>query len=85
MFIRFPTDFNGTPWAVKVTDDAITVTAQANELPGPDTTSKGSGDFYLAISGDLQPATNGEFHLATDTPAGRCSKTMNCSTHRTSR
>ena len=85
MFIRSPTDFNGTPWAVKVTVGAITVHRPGQRAPGPDTTSKGSGDFYLAISGDLQPATNGDFHLATDTPAGRCSKTMNCSTHRTSR
>src|SRR6202022_1348865 len=50
----------------EVTVGAITVTAQANELPDRHDT-QGSGDFYLAISGDLQLATNGDFHLATDT------------------
>jgi hypothetical protein len=56
-----------------VTVGAITVTAQANELPDRHDT-QGSGDFYLAtngdthlaISGDLQLATNGDFHMATD-------------------
>jgi hypothetical protein len=28
--------------------------------------ARGDGDFYLAASGDLQPATSGDFLMATD-------------------
>jgi hypothetical protein len=73
MFIRSLADFNGNSLGGEVTVGAITVTAQANELPDRHDT-QGSGDFYLAttgdthlaISGDLQLATNGDFHMATD-------------------
>jgi hypothetical protein len=54
------------PGPVKVTVGAITVTAQATSSPDRHDT-QGSGDFYLAISGNLPLATTGDLHMATDT------------------
>src|SRR5712672_3211963 len=52
-----------------VTVGAITVTAQATSSPDRHD-KQGSGDFYLAISGDLQPVTSGDFYMATDSWCG---------------
>ena len=51
---------NGIPLGGAATVGAITVTAQATSSPDRHD-KQGSGDFYLAISGDLHLATNGDW------------------------
>lgn len=53
------------PWPVISTGfDTVKITGQGTH-PRHDTQSQG-GDFYLATSGDLNPATTGDFYMATD-------------------
>src|SRR4051794_39232421 len=53
-------------WSVLV--GTATVTAQGALVVDPSTRS---GDFYLATTGDLEPATSGDFLMAMDKTAHR--------------
>jgi len=64
MSIRSLADFNGSSWAGAVTGWHRTVTAQASRSRTTRRTK--DEDFYLATSEDLEPATRGDFLMATD-------------------
>ena len=53
------------PWAV-LGDWLGTATVTAQGSPSRPTRRTRDGDFYLTTSGDLDPATNGDFFMARD-------------------